>query len=114
MSESKTLRALDMFRPLFQSLRIDYPVMRQIVEVKLLMDSRRTPTVFAGSKKKENANQFIKSLGIYMLYSLIVLPFIWGDAYMMQIDRKSTRLNSSHVAISYASFCLKKKIKLEH
>src|SRR5690606_41293378 len=27
-------------------------------------------------------------------------------------DRKSTRLNSSHVKISYADFCLKKKIKL--
>src|SRR5207249_11590704 len=25
------------------------------------------------------------------------------------IDRKSTRLNSSHVSISYAGFCLKKK-----
>src|SRR5437870_5934083 len=30
-------------------------------------------------------------------------------------DRKSTRLNSSHVAISYAVFCLKKKKKkIEH
>src|SRR5690625_6147679 len=32
-------------------------------------------------------------------------------------DRKSTRLNSSHVAISYAVFCLKKKTneeRLEH
>src|SRR5437868_9878560 len=28
------------------------------------------------------------------------------------LDRKSTRLNSSHVSISYAVFCLKKKIKL--
>src|SRR5207253_7759926 len=27
----------------------------------------------------------------------------------LQQDRKSTRLNSSHVAISYAVFCLKKK-----
>src|SRR3989442_10731261 len=26
-----------------------------------------------------------------------------------QVDRKSTRLNSSHVRISYAVFCLKKK-----
>src|SRR5690625_6198526 len=26
-----------------------------------------------------------------------------------EVDRKSTRLNSSHVAISYAVFCLKKK-----
>src|SRR5690625_6365813 len=29
-------------------------------------------------------------------------------------DRKSTRLNSSHVAISYAVFCLKKKNNNEH
>src|SRR5690625_7007781 len=29
-------------------------------------------------------------------------------------DRKSTRLNSSHVAISYAVFCLKKKITRNH
>src|SRR5690554_7852697 len=28
----------------------------------------------------------------------------------MRLDRKSTRLNSSHVRISYAVFCLKKKI----
>src|SRR5437870_10318519 len=32
-----------------------------------------------------------------------------GDAG--PLDRKSTRLNSSHVAISYAVFCLKKKKK---
>src|SRR5256885_7178646 len=35
--------------------------------------------------------------------------------YMRQcsqtVDRKSTRLNSSHLVISYAVFCLKKKIK---
>src|SRR5690625_6842139 len=28
---------------------------------------------------------------------------------LQPVDRKSTRLNSSHVAISYAVFCLKKK-----
>src|SRR5437868_12274768 len=27
----------------------------------------------------------------------------------VKVDRKSTRLNSSHVSISYAVFCLKKK-----
>src|SRR5256885_6594324 len=29
----------------------------------------------------------------------------------LEIDRKSTRLNSSHLVISYAVFCLKKKKK---
>src|SRR5438477_6871068 len=28
-----------------------------------------------------------------------------------KLDRKSTRLNSSHMSISYAVFCLKKKIR---
>src|SRR5690625_2263961 len=32
-----------------------------------------------------------------------------GDVALALLDRKSTRLNSSHVAISYAVFCLKKK-----
>src|SRR5690606_41732243 len=34
-------------------------------------------------------------------------------AVRAQQDRKSTRLNSSHVKISYAVFCLKKKKKLK-
>src|SRR2546426_3862421 len=29
------------------------------------------------------------------------------------LDRKSTRLNSSHLVISYAVFCLKKKKKID-
>src|SRR5690625_6271236 len=36
----------------------------------------------------------------------------WNDL-VARVDRKSTRLNSSHVAISYAVFCLKKKTKQE-
>src|SRR5436853_2917298 len=36
--------------------------------------------------------------------------FFWFSAVL---DRKSTRLNSSHLGISYAVFCLKKKKKLE-
>src|SRR5256885_6190481 len=31
------------------------------------------------------------------------------NAYGRYLDRKSTRLNSSHLVISYAVFCLKKK-----
>src|SRR2546426_4516339 len=34
-----------------------------------------------------------------------------GSAAPCRTDRKSTRLNSSHLVISYAVFCLKKKKK---
>src|SRR5256885_8805129 len=34
-----------------------------------------------------------------------------GEGYGRRRDRKSTRLNSSHLVISYAVFCLKKKNK---
>src|SRR5256885_11929908 len=35
--------------------------------------------------------------------------FIWPEETRLKPDRKSTRLNSSHLVISYAVFCLKKK-----
>src|SRR5207302_11356598 len=35
------------------------------------------------------------------------------DSLQVWRDRKSTRLNSSHVKISYAVFCLKKKKKIK-
>src|SRR5438874_6627206 len=42
-----------------------------------------------------------------------VLDFTYGVQQFRgpALDRKSTRLNSSHVEISYAVFCLKKKKK---
>src|SRR5437868_12038588 len=44
-------------------------------------------------------------LSIYVLVDALG----WED--VKRQDRKSTRLNSSHVSISYAVFCLKKKRK---
>src|SRR3712207_291364 len=36
------------------------------------------------------------------------------QCHLVTLDRKSTRLNSSHANISYAVFCLKKKKKNSH
>src|SRR5437870_9774411 len=44
--------------------------------------------------------------GLFWLNRLWLLALGLGGVLL---DRKSTRLNSSHVAISYAVFCLKKK-----
>src|SRR5947209_11591623 len=64
------------------------------------------------------------TLGLLMLKLTVVVPLIGivvapkllvmcGGSRMMMptLDRKSTRLNSSHANISYAVFCLKKKKK---
>src|SRR5437870_11128942 len=40
-----------------------------------------------------------------------IVRYILSLVFFSSVDRKSTRLNSSHVAISYAVFCLKKKKK---
>src|SRR5699024_12601231 len=48
--------------------------------------------------------------GNYLIYDLYDTEIVWTDPN--EVDRKSTRLNSSHVSISYAVFCLKKKKKI--
>src|SRR3712207_8344718 len=51
------------------------------------------------------------------LTPLVALAFAWAfeevtpNRLGLGLDRKSTRLNSSHANISYAVFCLKKKKK---
>src|SRR2546422_7892759 len=52
------------------------------------------------------------SLGLYVsaaLYTGFYMRWIGRHSWLAVLDRKSTRLNSSHGYISYAVFCLKKK-----
>src|SRR5699024_11938780 len=59
-----------------------------------------------GARVSDFQAELIKRSGIKTLY-------LGGDndeqGRALNEDRKSTRLNSSHVSISYAVFCLKKK-----
>src|SRR5438477_5756973 len=50
-------------------------------------------------------------LGFVEAESSKFFPKLFWRIQLQRIDRKSTRLNSSHMSISYAVFCLKKKIK---
>src|SRR5437660_6056560 len=49
--------------------------------------------------------------GVAAVVSMLSIGAGARQRVMAVIDRKSTRLNSSHVAISYAVFCLKKTTK---
>src|SRR5207253_10666538 len=66
-----------------------------------------------GTKITVVAGQFEKRHRLLELLGLAA-HFLGGRRQLFTcrgilLDRKSTRLNSSHVAISYAVFCLKKK-----
>src|SRR5690606_41704155 len=52
---------------------------------------------------------FLTFVGPIIALVLASLVFILFSCILTRRDRKSTRLNSSHVKISYAVFCLKKK-----
>src|SRR2546429_4587779 len=56
----------------------------------------------------------IQATGVLVPYAIAIAPVAPGDRpgtgqRVVDGDRKSTRLNSSHGYISYAVFCLKKK-----
>ncbi|HLR03000.1 MAG TPA: hypothetical protein VK111_09705 [Virgibacillus sp.] len=87
MPDSISLKILDVFRPLFRWLGVDYPVMRNILGMKLMMDQRRQPSILSGSNKKPKGNMFLKSLGVYALYGLFLTPILFlGDNLMFQMS----------------------------
>src|SRR5258707_7778337 len=49
------------------------------------------------------------SIPLNWIYAIEARRLLGYERHIAQIDRKSTRLNSSHANISYAVFCLKKK-----
>src|SRR3712207_8892207 len=59
-----------------------------------LLDDERTPAVAAGRGHEQRARE----------------PAHAHEPDAARLDRKSTRLNSSHANTSYAVFCLKKKL----
>src|SRR5437773_4052140 len=48
-------------------------------------------------------------IGLVALVLSGIMRLQLGFPHVFSLDRKSTRLNSSHITISYAVFCLKKK-----
>src|SRR3989442_6770316 len=59
-----------------------------------------------------SGTMFASPVAVMMQYSPAQLPGGMAESTLRLftlIDRKSTRLNSSHVRISYAVFCLEKK-----
>lgn len=91
MEDYRVLKFLDLFKGIFERFGIDYKAMRKILQVKLLLDSRRVATVLQNSKanREENKdkNNFIKSLGMYLLLGFLMIPIvIFGQNYLFQMS----------------------------
>src|SRR5690606_10211707 len=106
-----------------------------VVSNMAVADARAAiPKLTVLQDKPQRKEKLLKAMGLWcMRYTPMVsvdtadfltlditgCAHLWGgeEAYLQEIhlqlkqkgDRKSTRLNSSHVKISYAVFCLKKK-----
>src|SRR5699024_11393215 len=76
-------------------------------EVRLLAPTLPTKVVALGRNYADHVAEVFKESAESLPPTIFIKPStaVIGP----EADRKSTRLNSSHVSISYAVFCLKKK-----
>lgn len=78
MNDFFVLKLLDRLRGVFTRIGVDYPVLRTILQVKLTMDGRRTPTVFSGSqsKQKETDSSPFRVQWFYLLLGLMMILMV--------------------------------------
>src|SRR5690349_24147236 len=73
--------------------------------------------VFTMFIKRESITSAIAAVALFLASSAAANAAQAGPSALQDLvtrDRKSTRLNSSHVEISYAVFCLKKKTTISN
>src|SRR5437899_7823834 len=73
--------------------------------------TRRSSDLFSNGTGWVNPGAFLSDNRTYVIIALWEGQIVNQTAMYTPVDRKSTRLNSSHLGISYAVFYLKKKKK---
>ncbi|MBP2110105.1 hypothetical protein [Paenibacillus silagei] len=78
MNEFLILKLLDRIQWIFKGLGADYALMRRILQVKLTMDGRRTPTLFSGSQnsKLEMEGSPFRVQWLYLLLGLMLIAMV--------------------------------------
>lgn len=83
MEDSKILKLVDRFKFIYDKLGINYPAMRTILKLKLLMDNRRVPTIYNDRENNDKKNAFKKSLFLYGLMGLFLMALIFIPSPMV-------------------------------
>src|SRR5690625_7035327 len=98
--------------PLEKRLEFTHHIHVQLERLQWLVSSLlKLSKIDAGTVYFKKDRVAVKQVIEQALESVLVPIDIKQQTVHLNGDRKSTRLNSSHVAISYAVFCLKKKNK---
>src|SRR5437867_9556209 len=76
---------------------------------------RSWPTLLIAALLLGIVNAVVRPILLFLTFPITILTLglfilVVNGISLALVDRKSTRLNSSHRTISYAVFCLKKKI----
>ncbi|MCC5912422.1 MAG: hypothetical protein JJT76_18550 [Clostridiaceae bacterium] len=79
MKDFRQLKILDKFQFFYKKLGVNYNIMRKILQIKLLMDQRRIPTVVMEGSDQQDENMFKKSLLMYGFMGLVIMLFILPD-----------------------------------
>src|SRR5260221_9015962 len=95
---------------LFSLLVLAFPVVTLIVFKSLRPGSRGGPAKFQPYECGILPETSTRGRYFARFYIIAMLFMILNVETIFLLDRKSTRLNSSHTVISYAVFCLKKKL----
>src|SRR5690625_3446523 len=87
---------------------VDRPLIQYVIEEAAAAGIKEIVLVTHASKNSIE-NHFDTSFELEAQLEARLKRSLLEEVRCITPDRKSTRLNSSHVAISYAVFCLKKK-----
>src|SRR5699024_11680157 len=109
---ASTEAAVDRFHALAEELRETEAILSHTVQLMgATVDFAKTRPVFDGYKAARYSRKYLAQheaeLAAYRAAKAAMNDLL-GGAKLPKIDRKSTRLNSSHVSSSYADICLKK------
>lgn len=83
-----SLKVLDLFKPLFRGLKVDYDKLRAILKAKLIMENRRTSAFsnsFSGQESKSKVSEFFqnnsffkKGYILFLIYGLVLAGLCYG------------------------------------
>ncbi|UQZ33952.1 hypothetical protein C2I18_10695 [Paenibacillus sp. PK3_47] len=89
MNNFYVLRLLDFFRGGFVKIGVDYELLRTILQVKLTMDGRRTPTVLSGGRnaQKNNEGSPLQVQWLYLIFGLMMIALVFPkDNHMLMMS----------------------------